>query len=97
MKVSKELIQHIMDRGKSTAQELSMALLAYEQIRKDRTNLDQKKLKLKQDCDMAIQQLDAQITHLRKACDHPETRFHGDPSGGSDKWTECLLCGAEVK
>lgn len=33
---------------------------------------------------------------LKAACTHaPEfTKYHPDPSGNNDSWTECLVCGA---
>ena len=29
-------------------------------------------------------------------CEHEITKNHGDPSGGSDSYEECLICGEEV-
>ena len=29
-------------------------------------------------------------------CKHEITKTHGDPSGGSDRYEECLICGEEV-
>lgn len=29
-------------------------------------------------------------------CKHEITKNHGDPSGGSDSYEECLICGEEV-
>ena len=34
---------------------------------------------------------------FRSKCPHKNTYRHIDPAGGSDSWTECLDCGAEVK
>jgi hypothetical protein len=30
-------------------------------------------------------------------CKHEITKNHGDPSGGSDGYHECLICGEEVR
>jgi heme oxygenase len=32
-----------------------------------------------------------------KICNHEYTRYHGDPSGGSDSSEECLICGRYIR
>ena len=33
---------------------------------------------------------------MRSSCPHTARRHYPDPAGGSDGYTSCLLCGAEV-
>ena len=37
-----------------------------------------------------------QLDDLQAECPHWETRFQGDPSGGSDKSDVCEICGKDV-
>jgi hypothetical protein len=43
-----------------------------------------------------LENLDKAVDKVRAECKHEATQFHPDPSGGSDRYTECLICGAEV-
>ncbi len=36
------------------------------------------------------------IAGVRAKCPHALTTFYPDPSGGSDSWRECDLCGADA-
>lgn len=40
-----------------------------------------------------IKELDARVTELRKKCKHWERTYHPDPSGNSDSYYECQVCG----
>ena len=37
-----------------------------------------------------------ELAAIQAACSHQVTKFHPDPSGNSDSWTECILCGGSV-
>lgn len=51
---------------------------------------------LKKAYDEAVIQIKNQIVGLQKECKHRITKYHPDGAGGSDSWTECSHCGAEV-
>jgi hypothetical protein len=71
-----------------TPDEEADLLLKYSQIR-DKTIIR----------DKAIAQIEEtsrkKIAALRAEshCNHEITKYHGDPSGGSDSHEECLICG----
>ncbi len=46
--------------------------------------------------DETVAQIDVQLGTLRKKCTHEETQYYGDPAGGNDSYTECLICGASI-
>lgn len=43
-----------------------------------------------------VKDLRIRLGLIRKRCPHPTTTYHPDPSGNSDSYYECNLCGAEV-
>lgn len=40
---------------------------------------------------------EAEIRDTQKLCEHYITRYHGDPSGGSDSYHECGICKYQSK
>ncbi len=36
------------------------------------------------------------IARVQAKCPHPLATYHADPSGGTDSWRECDLCGADA-
>jgi len=44
----------------------------------------------------ACMQLDQEIVEIQFNCPHWLTKYHGDPAGGSDSWTQCEICGASI-
>lgn len=43
------------------------------------------------------QQLQSQLKACQKDCPHFLTTYYPDASGNNDSWTECDICGAEVR
>jgi hypothetical protein len=43
---------------------------------------------------MTLLQLRKEV--IQKKCGHHLTTTYPDPSGGSDRWTVCDICGAEI-
>jgi hypothetical protein len=87
MNVSDELVRKVLKMGLTPDEEADL-LRTYGQIR-DRAVIR----------DRAIAQIEEasrkKIASLReqKFCNHEITKYHGDPSGGSDSHEECLICG----
>lgn len=44
----------------------------------------------------AIKEVDVKILYTQKRCEHYATIYHPDPSGNSDSYYECDICGATV-
>jgi hypothetical protein len=42
-----------------------------------------------------MSRLKAKLSLIRERCSHPATKHYGDPAGGSDSYTECLICGSQ--
>jgi len=45
----------------------------------------------------AVNELRQRLAETQSACEHLETTYHPDASGGSDSSTTCDICGAEVR
>ena len=73
------------------------AVLFYTRKREtDVAALATKKAELIKRHQAELADLDGSLNNLRSECGHPVTRFHPDPSGGSDSSTTCDICGAEL-
>lgn len=42
-----------------------------------------------------IEELEKDVREYQDICCHDSTEYHGDPSGGTDSFTRCNLCGKE--
>lgn len=40
--------------------------------------------------------LDQKVVEIQFNCSHEVTKYHGDPAGGSDSFTVCEICGANL-
>jgi hypothetical protein len=54
-----------------------------------------KRLNAQQRLVAELRSIDGELEAVYQKCGHPFTKHHGDPSGGSDSWTECLVCGKQ--
>jgi hypothetical protein len=54
------------------------------------------KQKLIDDHKIAMHYIETKINVTRNSCQHVLTTFYADPSGGSDSYTECDICGKEL-
>ena len=44
-----------------------------------------------------ISEIKGKVFALQMECPHWESAFYGDPAGGSDSYSECLICGQQMK
>lgn len=42
-----------------------------------------------------MREIDELVADLQSTCTHPESDYHGDPSGGRDSFERCRWCGFE--
>ena len=93
---SEKLFSTLMQNN-ATPKEVAAKLALYVRIQQDlllcRTDLAKEIDRHKQ----AIEIINSRIIHIRKMCDHPDTTYSSDPSGGSDSSNECNICGKEVR
>lgn len=45
---------------------------------------------------LVIASLDQKVVQIQFNCSHEVTKYHGDPAGGSDSFTVCEICGANL-
>jgi hypothetical protein len=86
-----EVVSRILRKGLSP--EVSMKLLQdYSDIRAKALDRDRKIARIRKTAAEEIKKLEGEIL-----CGHEVTKYHGDPSGGSDSHEECLICGEIVQ
>ena len=90
MALSREVILHVF-RTASSATEAADALLRLETIRDKVIERSRKIALMKSQTDSAIRKMMEQVL-----CKHDVRSTHGDPSGGSDSYEECLICGEAI-
>lgn len=93
--VTPELMAHIL-RCTNIPEEVVAYIRGYENIRKARTELTQKRLQCKAKYEQDIRGIDQEIADLHKSCDHPDITLHCSPVDSSNNWTECKICGGVV-
>ena len=91
MDLPEEVVLRVLRIGltpESTAQKLQ----EYSDIRAKVLDRYRKVAKIRKTAAEEIKKLEAEIL-----CGHEVTKYHGDPSGGSDSHEECLICGETFK
>ena len=43
-----------------------------------------------------LKEIQQNITQLQNECEHLVRKYHPDPSGNNDSWTQCQICVKEV-
>ena len=87
-----ELVDLLTRLGVGEADRVKAALVIRAVVR--RSEDAKRKILANAARDVAVE--DDCIARARAQCPHPAARTHPDPSGGSDRWTECLFCGGRV-
>jgi len=90
MELEREVILFILERGETnerTADTLLWYAAIQRKVKERRILVDQ----IREDSEKKIASLLA-----IKWCDHPVSEHYGDPSGGSDSHSACLVCGETV-
>ena len=87
MNVSDELVRKVLKMGLTPDEEADL-LREYGKRRDEAEKRDREILRIEEDAKKKISALKG-----RTSCKHEITRYHGDPSGGSDSHEECLICG----
>ena len=87
MNVSDELVRKVLKMGLTPDEEADL-LREYGKRRDETEKRDREILRIEEDAKKKISALKS-----RTSCKHEITRYHGDPSGGSDSHEECLICG----
>lgn len=87
MNVSDELVRKVLKMGLTPDEEADL-LREYGKRRDEAEKRDREIVRIEEDAKKKISALKSRIL-----CKHEITRYHGDPSGGSDSHEECLICG----
>lgn len=51
---------------------------------------------IREECNRNLVKIENDLSFLRQKCSHPVIRRNPDPSGGNDRFAECLVCGKEL-
>lgn len=94
MRVTEKLVDAIL--AKLPHDKLAAHLGGLQQMLDTLENHRAAKVRLVKEYEANLRELDGYIQITQKQCPHWLTKRHRDPSGGSDSWTECELCGAEI-
>ena len=95
MAINERLVRHVLNRTQD-AGEITKLLQFYESVERQRRGLHAEREKARSQYEFALKQIDNAELVNRQRCDHPDTEYHGDPSGGLDSHTTCVICGAEL-
>jgi hypothetical protein len=91
MELPIEVVLHVLKRG-LTPEESTKLLVDYSDIRAKLLDRDRKIARIRKTAAEDVKKLESEIL-----CGHEVTKYHGDPSGGSDSHEECLICGEIVQ
>lgn len=103
MDITPKLIKHIQetytkytDHPLSESEYIARELKRLQQIQRDVYLAEENIRKCKERCKKEIDKANQELRQVRSKCFHEDTTYHGDPSGGSDSFTTCNICGAEL-
>lgn len=85
----KSMVYGAADLGDTIAAHIDL----YEKIIVQKEALRKEERKLLDDLRDKRALLEEKRQALYKTYDHPDMIHHGDPSGGSDRYSECMVCG----
>lgn len=91
MDLPTEVVLRVL-RRELTCEETAKLLQEYSDIRVKVLDRDRKVARIRKTAQEDIKKLEGEIL-----CGHEVTKYHGDPSGGSDSHEECLICGEIVQ
>lgn len=95
MTISERTIRHVLAKT-TDAKAVAQLLQFYESVQQQRRKLYAEREKVRKDYENELRQIDKAEWDNQQRCDHPDTEYHADPSGGQDSCTTCLICGAEL-
>ena len=78
--------------GSAKYKEYETAVRIKEEIQKRQTSIR----RLLEERDDQIKVLEEEMKKMQAECKHQVTHYHPDPSGNSDSWTECVICGKSL-
>lgn len=84
------------DKKISLAKYIANELKKVDKIIAALINRDKQIVKLTQKHELELKALQKDYDKIIHSCEHQLTKRHPDPAGGSDSWTECLICGKEL-
>lgn len=87
MNISHELVLKVLKMGLTPEEEADL-LREYSERRTRTIIRDRAITQIEETSRKKIAALRAEVL-----CKHEVTKYHGDPSGGSDSHEECLICG----
>ena len=90
MELPIEVVKHVLKKG-LTPEESAKLLEGYSDIRAKALDRNRKIARIRKTAAEDVKKLESEIL-----CGHEVTKYHGDPSGGSDSHEECLICGEIV-
>lgn len=59
--------------------------------------LEQQKYQLEKEYKDSLKKINSNISIIQKSCQHQDKEYFPDPSGNSDSFEECKICGAQDK
>lgn len=95
--ISKDLIKQIVDeyKGNDIAEHIHTQLKLVEDIQKTIRTVNQDIDKENTRHEGAIKLCKERLKSCRNQCQHWTRTYHPDPSGNSDSFYECNICGKE--
>ena len=91
MRITKELVNAVL--AKSGTENLGKTLEQLQSVHEKMAAIKQRWLAAEQEYVEALRELRREQEVVRKTCPHPLMTHHGDPSGGNDSCSECVVCG----
>lgn len=91
MELPMKVVEYVLKKG-LTPEESAKLLEDYSDIRAKSLDRDKKIARIRKTAQEQVKKLEDEVF-----CNHDVTKYHGDPSGGSDSYDECLICGEIVQ
>ena len=90
-----ELADKIAAKFETTA-EYRKEIARVKRIRKGVEDVEKAIAKAEKEHEEKLLALSKERSIVRSGCTHEYTKYYGDPSGGNDSLTECMICGKEL-
>lgn len=75
---------------------MAEAIVAAQAVRGDVRRIKRVRVEAEEQFQKQLDTFDARLARVRAACKHESTTYYGDAAGGSDSYTSCNICGAEL-
>jgi hypothetical protein len=99
MKITEDLITQIMaacPKERDLSLWVARRIAMLQDIDSRLTKICRERDEFKKTCSRKLDEFDRLRHEIQLNCPHYLTTRHADPSGGSDSWNECNLCGKDL-